>query len=151
MRSSRKYAEIAAAALGKVLPPGTDSGRVADIIESILAEASRDHHEEERQHVADVEAAAEQKLARLLDASPAVIYSFKASGDFAPTFVSANIETLFGYRPREYLDTPNFWRERVHPDDLQRVEAEVHQTVRERQARARISLPPQGRLLLLGQ
>ena len=125
MRSSRKYAEIAAAALGKVLPPGTDSGRVADIIESILAEASRDHQEEERQHVAEVEAAAEQKLARLLDASPAVIYSFRANGDFAPTFVSANIERLFGYSPSEYLENPNFWRERVHPEDLARVEAEV--------------------------
>ena len=125
MRSSRKYAEIAAAALGKVLPPGIDSGRVADIIESILAEASRDHHEEERQHVAEVEAAAEQKLAQLLDASPAVIYSFRAKGDFAPTFVSANIERLFGYSPSEYLKNPNFWRERVHPEDLARVEAEV--------------------------
>ena len=125
MRSSRKYAEIAAAALGKVLPPGTDSGRVADIIESILAEASRDHQEEERQHVAEVEAAAEQKLAQLLDASPAVIYSFRAKGDFAPTFVSANIERLFGYSPSEYLKNPNFWRERVHPEDLARVEAEV--------------------------
>ena len=125
MRSSRKYAEIAAAALGKVLPPGTDSGHVADIIESILAEASRDHQEEERQHVADVEAAAERKLARLLDASPAVIYSFGADGDFAPTFVSANIERLFGYRASEYLKNPSFWRERVHPEDLARVEAEV--------------------------
>jgi len=124
MRSSRKYAEIAAAALGKVLP-GTDSGRVADIIESILAEASRDHQEEERQHVAEVEVAAEQKLARLLDASPAAIYSFRAKGDFAPTFVSANIERLFGYSPSEYLKNPNFWRERVHPEALARVEAEV--------------------------
>jgi PAS domain S-box-containing protein len=125
MRSSRKYAEIAAAALGKVLPPGTDSGRVTDIIESILAEASRDHQEEELQHVAEVEAAAEQKLARLLDASPAVIYSFRANADFAPTFVSANIERLFGYSPSEYLKNPNFWRERVHPEDLARVEADV--------------------------
>jgi PAS domain S-box-containing protein len=125
MRSSRKYAEIAAAALGKVLPPGTDSGRVTDIIESILAEASRDHQEEELQHVAEVEAAAEQKLARLLDASPAVIYSFRANADFAPTFVSANIERLFGYSPSEYLKNPNFWRERVYPEDLARVEAEV--------------------------
>jgi len=34
MTSSRKYAEIAAAALGKVLPPGTDSKGVADIVEN---------------------------------------------------------------------------------------------------------------------
>jgi PAS domain S-box-containing protein len=123
MASSRKYAEIAAAALGKVLPPGTDSKSVADIVESILAEASREH--QERQHVAEVEAAAEQRLAQLLDASPAVIYSFEARGDFAPTFVSANIERLFGYTPSEYLHNPNFWRERVHPEDLAQVEREV--------------------------
>ncbi len=125
MTSSRKYAEIAAAALGKVLPPGTDSKGVADIVESVLAEASREHQEGERQHVAEVEAAAKERLARLLDASPAVIYSFEAKGDFAPTFVSANIERLFGYSPSEYLENPNFWRERVHPEDLKRVEGEV--------------------------
>ncbi len=66
-----------------------------------------------------------KRLTQLLSASPPVIYSFKTSGNFAPTFVSANIETLFGYAPSEYLDNPNFWRERVHPDDLERAEAEV--------------------------
>ncbi len=65
------------------------------------------------------------RLTQLLNASPAVIYSFKASGDFAPTFVSANIKRLFGYAPREYLEDSNFWRERVHPDDLKRVETEI--------------------------
>jgi PAS domain S-box-containing protein len=65
------------------------------------------------------------RLAQLLAASPAVIYSFKAIGDFAPTFVSANIETLFGYAPREYLENANFWSERVHPEDLKRVESEI--------------------------
>ena len=67
----------------------------------------------------------ENRLTQLLTASPAVIYSFKASGDFAPTFVSANIEALFGYAPREYLENANFWSERVHPEDLKRVESEI--------------------------
>ena len=65
------------------------------------------------------------RLTQLLTASPAVIYSFKASGDFAPTFVSANIEALFGYAPHEYLENANFWSERVHPEDLKRVESEI--------------------------
>jgi len=121
----RKYAEIAAASLAKMLKAGTDSGKVADIVESVLAEATREHEEQERQHLAEVEAAAEVKLARLLDASPAVIYSFKARDDFAPLFVSQNIMRLFGYAAREYLEDPNFWRERVHPEDLARVEAEI--------------------------
>jgi PAS domain S-box-containing protein len=125
MTSSRKYAEIAAAALGRLLPPGADAGEVADIVESVLADATRERDERERLHVADVEAAAATRLARLLDASPAVIYSFKAKGDFAPTFASDNIKRLFGYDAGEYLTDPNFWRERVHPDDLATVEAEM--------------------------
>jgi PAS domain S-box-containing protein len=54
-----------------------------------------------------------------------VIYSFEATGDFAPTFVSKNISDIFGYRPHEYLESPDFWRECVHPDDLAAVEAEA--------------------------
>ena len=52
-----------------------------------------------------------------------MIYSFKATGDFAPTFVSENIEDWLGYEPREYLEEPEFWRSCVHPDDLAAVEA----------------------------
>jgi PAS domain S-box-containing protein len=125
MTSSRKYAEIAAAALGKMLRDGTDSGKVAEIVESVLADATREREDEERQHLAEVEATAATRLARLLDASPAVIYSFEAKGDFSPTFVSDNITRLFGYAASEYLDDPNFWRERVHPDDLPLIEAEM--------------------------
>ena len=47
-----------------------------------------------------------------------MIYSFKATGDFAPTFVSENINAVFGYAPGEYLEDPSFWRDWVHPDDL---------------------------------
>ena len=125
MTSSRKYAEIAAAALGKMLRDRADSGKVADIFESVLADATRERDEDERQHLAEVEAAAATRLSRLLEASPAVIYSFEAKGDFAPTFVSENIMRLFGYAASEYLENPNFWRERVHPDDLPRIEGEM--------------------------
>jgi PAS domain S-box-containing protein len=125
MTSTRKYAEIAAAALAKMLRDGTDFGNVADIVESVLADANREQQEQERRHVAEVEATAADRLARLLDASPAVIYSFEAKGDFRPTFVSENIARLFGYQAGEYLDDASFWRERVHPDDLLRVETEM--------------------------
>ena len=125
MTSTRKYAEIAAVALSKMLRAGADSGKVADIVESVLADATRELEVGERQHLAEVEAAAATRVSRLLDASPAVIYSFEAKGEFAPTFVSDNITRLFGYAPSEYLDNPNFWRERVHPDDLPGIEAEM--------------------------
>jgi PAS domain S-box-containing protein len=60
----------------------------------------------------------------LLVSSPAVIYSRRASGDFAPTFVSENIRDWLGYEPSEYLENADFWRRCVHPDDFAAVEAE---------------------------
>src|SRR5262249_3420311 len=58
------------------------------------------------------------QVERLLASSPAVIYSFKATGDFGPTFVSQNIADWLGYEPSDYLESPDFWRRCVHPDDL---------------------------------
>ena len=67
----RKYAEIAAASLAKMLKPGTDSGHVADIVETVLADATREQQEGERLHLAETEAAADARLKRLLEASSA--------------------------------------------------------------------------------
>ena len=53
-----------------------------------------------------------------------MIYSFKARDDYAPIFVSGNIERLLGYSPDEYLKNADFWRERVHPDDFAAIDAE---------------------------
>ena len=94
----------------------------AAVIEQAIRNATRERESKARRQLREVQAAAQERLARLLSSSPAVIYSFKATGDFAPTFVSDNIIAVFGYAPAEYLKDPSFWRDRVHPDDLARVE-----------------------------
>lgn len=76
-----------------------------------------------RKQIGEALVAAQDRLVRVLSSAPAVIYSFKASGDYAPIIISENIRTLLGYEPREYLENADFWRERVHPDDLAVVEA----------------------------
>ena len=45
--------------------------------------------------------ATKQSLSRLLAASPAIIYKTRASGDYACTFVSENIQTIMGFSPEE--------------------------------------------------
>ncbi|MGA7457189.1 MAG: response regulator, partial [Methyloceanibacter sp.] len=72
----------------------------------------------------EAEEGARARLSLLLGAAPVVVYSFRASGDFAPTFVSDSIQGMLGYRPEEYLKNADFWRGCVHPEDLARVEAE---------------------------
>jgi PAS domain S-box-containing protein len=72
----------------------------------------------------EANAALHTRIAQLLTSSPAVIYSYKATGDFAPTFVSDNIREWLGDEPDEYLQNADFWRSRLHPDDLAVTEAE---------------------------
>jgi PAS domain S-box-containing protein len=128
MTTARQYAADAAVALYGVLrisPTNYDSDRVTDVIERTVINAALDREQVERKRLEEVREAEQERLLRLLNASPSVIYSFKASGDYAPTFVSKNLKRVFGYDQSEYLDNPDFWRDRVHPDDLSRVEAEI--------------------------
>jgi PAS domain S-box-containing protein len=78
----------------------------------------------QRKQLGEALVAAQERLMHLLSCAPAVIYSYKATGDFAPTFVSQNIRDWLGYEPQEYLEHPDFWRRCVHPDELATVEAE---------------------------
>jgi PAS domain S-box-containing protein len=92
------------------------AGKPVEIVGSWTDVTQRKKAEEERE-------TARSRLTLLLGAAPSVIYSFTAHGDFAPTFVSANISHMLGYSADQYLQTPDFWRSHVHPDDLAEVEA----------------------------
>src|SRR6478672_3210035 len=128
MSEGRKSAETAAAAVLRVLSanPG-DAGvdAAAEIIEIALHNAGREQEKRELQRVADLQASAHAHLSRLLNASPAVIYCRRATGDYEPTFVSDSVTRLFGCTPAEYISNPYLWRDRVHPDDVPRINAWV--------------------------
>ena len=64
-------------------------------------------------------------LQNLVAASPAVIYTTQASGNYACTFVSENLKTTMGYSPWEMRDDPKFWTKRLHPEDAPRVFADI--------------------------
>ena len=122
--NGRKQAEIAAAAVLRALeanPGEAGLGIVTEIIEIALHDAAREQEKKELTRIAEVQASAHAHLSRLLNASPAVIYCRRASGEFEPTFVSESVTRLFGCTPRQYLDNPYLWRDRVHPDDVARI------------------------------
>ena len=56
----------------------------------------------------------------MLAASPAVIYTTKASGRYACTFVSENIRAIIGFSPEETTD-PKHWLDNLHPQDAPHV------------------------------
>jgi PAS domain S-box-containing protein len=63
----------------------------------------------------------EKRLQYLLTASPAVIFSSKAEGDYQATFMSQNVRAILGYEANEFLNAAQFWAMRVYPDDMQNI------------------------------
>ncbi|ODR98275.1 hypothetical protein AUC69_10330 [Methyloceanibacter superfactus] len=128
MSAARDQAGTVAAAIMRML--GGDSAQadtesVTLLIEQALCQAVQEQEKRSLEHIAEVQASAHAHLSRLLNTSPAVIYCRSAEGDYAPTFVSDSISRLFGCSPREYLADPYLWRDFVHPDDVQRINAWV--------------------------
>ncbi|MEG5235530.1 MULTISPECIES: PAS domain S-box protein [unclassified Microcoleus] len=66
-----------------------------------------------------------ERLEFLLASSPAMIYSCKPYRDYDSTFISKNIETILGYKPKEVVSTPSFWINHLHPEDASRVLADL--------------------------
>lgn len=62
-----------------------------------------------------------ERLDFLISATPAVIWSSKAAGDFDRTYVSPNVREQLGYDAAEFTDKPGFWASRIHPDDRERI------------------------------
>ncbi len=68
-------------------------------------------------------------LETLVGASPAIIYTTQVSGDYACTFVSENLNSIMAYAPWEMRDDKKFWVKRLHPEDANRVFAELERLV----------------------
>jgi PAS domain S-box-containing protein len=94
----------------------------------------RDLRERWREKEAREELATELKAARdryqyLLTVTPGVIYTTKASGDYACTSVSDNVDAVMGFSPWEMVEEPGFWFSRLHPDDAPRVVDELRSLI----------------------
>ncbi len=65
-----------------------------------------------------------QRISQILTHSPATIYAGRVGEPFNFTFVSENVSALFGFNTKNCLNNPGFWRELIHPDDLECVFAD---------------------------
>ncbi|MBD2503106.1 PAS domain S-box protein [Anabaena azotica] len=66
-----------------------------------------------------------ERLEFVLSANPAVIYTCQVLESFAATFISKNVQNVLGYTPQEWLSHPDFWTDRIHPEDLPQVLVEL--------------------------
>ncbi len=65
------------------------------------------------------------RLDHMVSASPVILYRLQIEPDrINATWVSDNIERLFGYTPGQAL-AHDWWRSRLHPDDLEIAQANI--------------------------
>ena len=87
-------------------------------LERRVEERSRDLQAEieERTRVAAQLQFSRERLRHIIVNAPGVLYTCSPD-TFAATFVSDNIEQLFGYSSSELVSDPDFWDSRIHPED----------------------------------
>ncbi len=77
------------------------------------------------QEHADALAAANERLAHLLQTLPIIIYTSKAEGDYEVTYISETLRQIAGYTPEHFLSSGTFWRDHLYPNDAARVLGEL--------------------------
>ncbi|HTD67733.1 MAG TPA: PAS domain-containing protein [Candidatus Limnocylindria bacterium] len=70
-------------------------------------------------------------LARLVHASPAVLYSCKVAEDCGTIAVTENVRAVLGYPSQDFISDPSFWAVRIHPEDSVRVFEEMPRLFRQ--------------------
>lgn len=63
-----------------------------------------------------------ERLENIIESNPAVIYMLTLTGgQFNISFISPDVEHRLGYPSRDVLGSDRWWRDNVHPHDLERV------------------------------
>jgi PAS domain S-box-containing protein len=91
-------------------------------------EALRSAHDELERRVEERTAELKEARARmqyLMTVTPGIIYTNQASGNYACTFVSENVDPIMGFAAWEMLEDREFWSKRLHPEDAPRVFEEM--------------------------
>jgi PAS domain S-box-containing protein len=74
----------------------------------------------------------QQKIEALVHSIDGIVWECTPD-TFQFTFVSRQSERLLGYAPGQWLASPTFWQDHVHPQDAQRAIAICHEAVGRRQ------------------
>ena len=64
---------------------------------------------------------ARERLQALIEHIPAIVYRESDDEDPAKFFLSPQVERILGYTVDEWTWTDDFWADRLHPDDRERV------------------------------
>jgi PAS domain S-box-containing protein len=81
-----------------------------------------------RRHAEERLRKAEAQYRTLVEQIPAITYTAALDDASTTMYVSPQIEAILGFSPEDYRADPDIWRKRLHPDDRDRVMAELKQS-----------------------
>jgi PAS domain S-box-containing protein len=67
----------------------------------------------------------ESRFQSLIEGIPALTYTAALDSASSTMYISPQVESILGFTPDDYITDPDFWEKRLHPDDRDRVLAEV--------------------------
>ena len=72
----------------------------------------------------------EKRYRSLVENIPAVIYLDSVGGSGAETYMSPDVEQMLGYKAEDFVSTPGFWHDLLHPEDKEWMLAENERACR---------------------
>lgn len=83
-----------------------------------IVNAKLENKVEELQRAKEALSSTRIRLEHLLSYSPAAIFSCEPQPPYAVTFMSENVAALLGYTVQDFMETPGFLMDHIHPDDI---------------------------------
>ncbi|NQV01860.1 MAG: PAS domain-containing protein [Bacteroidia bacterium] len=62
-----------------------------------------------------------EELDFLLESIPVIPYECSDDRSTGVTYIHKSVKKVTGFSSQEFLSDPNFWSERIHPDDAKRI------------------------------
>jgi diguanylate cyclase (GGDEF)-like protein/PAS domain S-box-containing protein len=65
------------------------------------------------------------RMEYIIQSTPAVIYIKRVDKKHHFQFISENMKKIFGYDPEQFIQDPNLWEKKVHPEDLSKIKSQI--------------------------
>lgn len=103
---------------------------IEDVTERVLRETELQQKITKLEQTEARLSSTQTQLEHLLASSPAIIYTCYPTTNYPPKFISDNLTNQLGYKPSEWINIPNFWRDRIHPDDRPKIHHRFSQIIK---------------------